>query len=109
MTLNPSYYNENGFFRVVPGFVVQFGINGNPSISGKWENNPINDDPVVLSNLAGTLVYATAGPNTRTTQLFINYVDNQFLDSQGFAPFGKVADSMIAIIMCFYVSICLLF
>lgn len=100
MSLSPSYYNENGFFRVVPGFVVQFGINGIPAISGQWENNPIKDDPVLLSNLAGTLVYATAGPNTRTTQLFINYVDNQFLDSQGFAPFGKVADSMNFINYC---------
>jgi len=88
-----SYYNENGFFRVVEDFVVQFGINGNPSISSKWQNANIKDDPVVKSNLRGYMTYATAGPNTRTTQLFINYDDNSFLDSQGFTPFAVAATS----------------
>eukprot|EP00029_Vermamoeba_vermiformis_P012239 TRINITY_DN7053_c0_g1_i1.p1 TRINITY_DN7053_c0_g1~~TRINITY_DN7053_c0_g1_i1.p1 ORF type:complete len:226 (-),score=55.68 TRINITY_DN7053_c0_g1_i1:37-678(-) len=89
-----SYYNNNGFFRVLPGFVVQFGISGNPKISQAWQNKNIQDDPVLLSNVYGTITYATAGPNTRTTQLFINYADNSFLDSQGFAPFGKVVKGM---------------
>jgi len=97
LTLNDStfcYYNQNGFFRVVPGFVVQFGINGNPTISNAWENANIPDDPVILSNIEGTMAYADAGPNTRTTQLFINYADNSFLDSEGFAPFGVIVQGM---------------
>jgi peptidyl-prolyl cis-trans isomerase A (cyclophilin A) len=89
-----SYFEDNGFFRVVPGFVVQFGINGNPTISQQWENANIPDDPVVQSNTEGTIAYASAGPNTRTTQLFINLGDNSNLDSQGFAPFGIVAQGM---------------
>jgi len=88
-----SYYDSNGFFRVVPGFVVQFGISGTPAISKAW-NTPIKDDPVKQSNVAGTMTYADAGPNTRTTQLFINYIDNSGLDSQGFAPFAKVVQGM---------------
>ena len=82
--------NEASFFRVVPGFVVQFGISGLPAISGAWENEEIADDPVVLSNIAGTIAFATAGPNTRTTQVYINLGDNSSLDGQGFAPFGNV-------------------
>jgi peptidyl-prolyl cis-trans isomerase A (cyclophilin A) len=70
--MKAGYYNGDGFFRVVPNFVVQFGINGNPAVSKEWENKEIKDDPVKLSNKKGTLVYATAGPNTRTTQLFVN-------------------------------------
>eukprot|EP01127_Copromyxa_protea_P006748 TRINITY_DN16739_c0_g1_i1.p1 TRINITY_DN16739_c0_g1~~TRINITY_DN16739_c0_g1_i1.p1 ORF type:complete len:205 (-),score=52.88 TRINITY_DN16739_c0_g1_i1:103-717(-) len=92
LKLTPPYYNQNGFFRVVPGFVVQFGISGDPKVAQKWEQANIVDDPVVLSNLKGTVAYADAGPNTRSTQLFINYADNTFLDSQGFTPFAKVSD-----------------
>lgn len=88
-----SYYNNNSFFRVVPNFVVQFGINGVPAVSQKWENANIQDDPVVLSNLAGTLCFATSGPNTRTTQLYVNYADNSKLDAQGFAPFAKLSSA----------------
>ncbi len=88
------YYDGNGFFRVVPGFVVQFGINGSPAISGNWSNANIPDDPVIISNIAGTISYADAGPNTRTTQLFINYADNSFLDGQGFTPFCQVMGSL---------------
>ena len=84
--------NDASFFRVVPGFVVQFGIAGIPAVSAAWNAPPIKDDPVVLSNTAGTIAFATAGPNTRTTQLFINLGDNSRLDADGFAPFGRVTD-----------------
>jgi len=93
LKLQIPYYNMNGFFRVVPGFVVQFGISGDPKVSQEWQNKNIPDDPVILSNIKGTMSYADAGPNTRTTQLFINYADNSFLDSQGFTPFAKIDDA----------------
>ena len=87
--IQDGFYDDAAFFRVVPGFVLQFGIASTPEANEKWAT-PIPDDPVTQSNLQGTITYATAGANTRTTQLFINYVDNTQLDAQGFAPFGKV-------------------
>ncbi len=88
------YYDGATFFRVLPGFVAQFGISARPAVSKVWTNAKIPDDPVTQSNLRGSLTFATAGPNTRTTQIFINLADNTRLDSMGFAPFAKIVEGM---------------
>eukprot|EP00929_Paragymnodinium_shiwhaense_P030989 TRINITY_DN1745_c0_g1_i1.p2 TRINITY_DN1745_c0_g1~~TRINITY_DN1745_c0_g1_i1.p2 ORF type:complete len:268 (-),score=63.43 TRINITY_DN1745_c0_g1_i1:151-858(-) len=82
------------FFRVVPDFMVQFGIPADPSVAKTWEAKTLSDDPVTQSNKRGMMTYATAGPNTRTSQMFINFKDNSFLDGQGFAPFAEVVNGM---------------
>ncbi len=89
-----GFFDECRFFRVVPAFMVQFGINGAPAIQSGWRAANIKDDPPKQSNKRGYITFANAGPNTRSTQVFINFKDNAFLDNQGFAPFGRVASGM---------------
>ena len=88
-----GYYNEARFFRVIPNFVAQFGLAATPAMTKKWAKS-IDDDPVAHTNSLGTVTFATAGRNSRDTQVFINLRSNQSLDSQGFAPFGKVSEGM---------------
>lgn len=92
-----NFFSGVRFFRVVTQprpFVIQFGIHGDPEVSAQWRDNTIKDDKVVESNTEGMICFATSGPNTRTSQLFISLADNSFLDSQGFAPIGKVTEGM---------------
>jgi peptidyl-prolyl cis-trans isomerase A (cyclophilin A) len=89
-----GYFDGVTFFRVIEDFMVQFGIHGDPQVSAVWRSAQIPDDPVKQSNTRGMVTYATAGPDTRTTQVFINYKDNSSLDAQGFAPFGRVVEGM---------------
>jgi len=88
------FYDNTSFFRVLRGFVVQWGISAYPPVSAAWSHAPIKDDPVVQSNLRGYITYAMGGPNTRTTQVFINLVDNKRLDDLGFSAFGQVTQGM---------------
>ena len=92
-----GYFNGARFFRVVPGFVVQFGLSADPKVSAAWKMTNLQDDPVRRSNGRGFLTFATSGPNSRTTQLFINLGNNLSLDQQGFSPFGLVTEGMEAV------------
>jgi peptidyl-prolyl cis-trans isomerase A (cyclophilin A) len=89
-----GFYTDASFFRVISGFMVQFGIAARPAVAGAWANAAIPDDPVKQSNRRGYVTFATAGPRTRTTQVFINFGDNSRLDSDGFSPFGRVIGGM---------------
>jgi peptidyl-prolyl cis-trans isomerase A (cyclophilin A) len=90
-----GYYDDTAFFRVVGGFMGQIGIHGRPEVNAVWRNQKLQDDPVTQSNTRGMISYAKGGPNSRTTQIFINYADrNSSLDGQTFSPFGKVIEGM---------------
>uniref|UniRef100_A0A7S2MP51 Peptidyl-prolyl cis-trans isomerase n=1 Tax=Helicotheca tamesis TaxID=374047 RepID=A0A7S2MP51_9STRA len=88
-----NFWEGCRIFRVLPNFVSQFGINGDPSVQSRWMKN-LEDDEVKTSNVRGTVTFATAGPGTRTTQIFINTADNEFLDGMGFSPIGEVVSGM---------------
>lgn len=92
--IKAGFFNDTAFFRVIDGFVVQFGIGGDPKVNAQWKEANIADDPVKESNRRGSISFAMAGPNTRTTQMFINLADNVRLDQMGFAPVGRVAQGM---------------
>jgi len=89
-----GFYDKVGFFRAIDGFMVQFGISAYPDVSARWRDATIQDDPVKGTNKRGMVTFATSGANSRTTQIFINLVDNANLDGMGFAPFGEVVEGM---------------
>jgi peptidyl-prolyl cis-trans isomerase A (cyclophilin A) len=89
-----GFFDGVSFFRVVPRFVVQFGISPYPSVSTAWQHATIPDDLPTVHNTGGAVTFAAAGPNTRTTQVFINLGNNATLDQSGFAPFGAVVSGM---------------
>ena len=95
--VNAHYYDGVVFYRVVPGFMAQFGFNPDPKVSAVWFNRTIPDEPVKVSNKRGTMSFAARGPNTRTTQLFINFAENAQLDGMKFAPLGAVVSGMSAV------------
>ncbi len=89
-----GYYDGVYFYRVMSGFMAQFGMHGEPQVQVRWSQATIVDDSVVASNTRGTVTYAKGGTDSRTTQLFINFGDNSGLDARGFAPIGKVSEGM---------------
>lgn len=97
-----GYYDGVRFFRVVNGFVAQFGLNGDTAVTAAWRSRRIDDDPPVKSNVRGTLSFAAGGANTRTTQLYVNFGDNSRLDRTGFAVFGQVIRGMATVVDSLY-------
>lgn len=89
-----GYYDDARFHRVVPDFITQWGLAGDPSVTALWIDAAIDDDPVVASNTRGRIAFAFTEPGTRTTQVYINMIDNVRLDSTGFAPFGEIVAGM---------------
>lgn len=90
-----GYYDDVRFFRVIDGFMAQFGMHADPLVTAQWRVATLQDDPVVESNTRGTVTFAmTSQPNSRTTQIFINFGDNSNLDGMGFAPFGEIVEGM---------------
>ncbi|MEL6342648.1 MAG: peptidylprolyl isomerase [Myxococcota bacterium] len=93
-----GYFSDVAFYRVVPGFMAQFGYHGKPPLNKVWRDHKIKDDPVTQQNTRGMVSFATSGPNTRTTQLFINYGDNRRLDKMGFSPVCIVDDAGMMVV-----------
>ncbi len=89
-----GFYDGQRFSRVIPGFIAQWGLSGDPEVTRVWKGQEIPDDPVVESNTRGAIAYAMTGPDTRLTQVYISLADNSRLDEQGFAPFGRVVEGM---------------
>jgi cyclophilin family peptidyl-prolyl cis-trans isomerase len=92
--VSTRFFDDSRFFRVVAGFVAQFGLPGDPAVSKAWKQRTIPDDPVRQSNTRGTVAFAMTGPGTRSSQLFISLADNSRLDAQGFAPIGRVTSGL---------------
>ncbi len=97
-----GYFDDVRFHRVVPGFITQWGVSGDPTLNAVWYDRGMPDDPVVASNVRGTIAYAFTDPGTRATQVYINMVDNARLDAQGFAPFGRVRTGMDSVVGSLY-------
>ena len=94
-----GYYNDVAFFRVIPGFMAQVGLHGDPAKNAEWRSKQIKDDPVKASNTRGMVTFAKTGrPNSRTTQIFLNFKNNSNLDGMGFAPFGKIRDGSLSVL-----------
>lgn len=92
-----GYYDDTRIYRVVEGFMAQFGVHGNPTLGYQWRNAVIPDDPVVQANTRGRVSFAKSGPNSRVNEVFINLEDNRDLDAEGFSPIGEIVEGMEAV------------